>query len=140
MKKRGIFSKKAAAYMVWFILLEILLIAIISTAIIDKLISAKENTLLEKNYLSKDIALTTTAINSAPGEIYYVYSLDGKTKLSDFNYEFNENKVLVSDISSSYKTSYGFISDKEPYIAIINSPNNIIFEKEKNKLIEIKQG
>ena len=135
MKKRGLLNKRATSYVVWFVILEIILISMISWGLTTYLISVKENTIFEKNYLSRDIALTTTAINFAPHDLKYVYSIKDK-ELAKFDFEWRDNSVKVSEKESKLKTGFRYMSDisMEQKGKSVTESDKIIFSKKGNEL------
>mgnify|MGYP001456134213 CR=1 FL=1 len=140
MKKRGLFTKKATTYLVYFVMFEIFLIGVVALGLGSFLVSVKENTALERNYLSRDLALTTTVIGFSPSEIDYIYETP-KFPLTQFNYEWNNNEVLIYK-TDSYKTNFQYMSKniiKDPKLIY---PEKIIIQKqiiENDKTKEIEE-
>ncbi len=133
MKKKRLFNKKAIDYEVWFVLVELILIAIICIGMTDYLFSVKNNTLFEKNYLKKDIGLVATVINSAPGDVQYTYVSKEKV-LSNFEFEFDKNKIHVKDAGKRLKINYPFMSDQDVAYTV-RQEDKIFFDKKEGKLI-----
>lgn len=125
MKKRGFSNKKATDYLVWFIILEIILVSIISTGLMYYLISVKEDTLFERNYLARDVALLSTTIESSPQDIEYVYHPE---KPLQFSFRWHDNKVFVSD-ENGLETGFPYLSHKEGLSDSARDEKTIIFEK-----------
>lgn len=135
-----IFNKKAALILIWFVLLEVVILGIISVSFTGWLLSVREDTRLEKNYLKNELGLTATAANIGTGKLYYIYSLQGKTKLSDYDYEFKQNQLTVSDAGKSLKSTQSFMSIGNQLSYNLNKPNKIIFEKNQDETLIIRGG
>ncbi|MFH0979060.1 MAG: N-acetylmuramoyl-L-alanine amidase [Candidatus Woesearchaeota archaeon] len=136
MKKRG-FGLRASldpTHHLYLVLFELFLVAIVFIALMSYVKSLQENTLLEKSYLSKDLALLSTAIYSSPGDVFYVYT-HPKIGLQRYNFIFQQGSVIVSD-ASSYKISYPYgLSPKIKASSIsIDKPIGILFSLSDSNL------
>lgn len=99
MMKRGVFlSKKAQDMetMVYHVLIQIAILVMVFLEMLAYLKSVRENTLFEKMYLSRDVALLMNTIYAAPENIGYVYAA-GKTNLSKYIFNTQENYVIVNE-------------------------------------------
>lgn len=59
----------------WFLIAAFLLAAVAGIDLLKGTVERIEGTILEKNFIARDLALTLDAIYAAPGEIEYVYNL-----------------------------------------------------------------
>lgn len=106
MKKRGknkkFLDKKAQTNELYHILFQILIAITVYWILQSYIDSVAKDTLFEKSYLSKDLALLTNTIYSSPGEIKYLYTND-KVGLNKFEFDFTNQKVRVSEIEAEEK-------------------------------------
>jgi len=140
MKKRGrknFLNKKAMTNQVYHILFQILIAITVYWTLQSYIDSVAEDTMFEKSYLSKDLALLTDTIYSSPGEVRYLYTND-KAELNKFEFEFSNQKVSVSEIEAEEKleAKYPYGEDlKFPYSGqLIRRINQIAFSKTKINL------
>lgn len=129
-KKRGFLNNKATTYLIWFVLIEIILISMISIGFWRFLASVKDDNIFEKNYLARDIALTATAINSAPGDIKYTYNLNAPS----FDLQFEKNMVIVSE-PVGHEANYHFMSNDGGFSQTFKSPQKVTLKKENDKFM-----
>lgn len=103
--------------------------------------SVAEDTMFEKSYLSKDLALLTDTIYSSPGEVRYLYTND-KAELNKFEFEFSNQKVSVSEVKAKEKLkgTYPFGQDMnlEFKTNLFYEPQKLTFSK-TNKRLELGQ-
>ena len=106
MKKRGknknFLNKKAQTNELYLILFQIIIAVTVYWILQSYIDSVAEDTLFEKSYLSKDLALLTNTIYSSPGEINYLY-INDKVELNKFEFDFNNQKVMISEIEAEEK-------------------------------------
>jgi N-acetylmuramoyl-L-alanine amidase len=100
--KRGTGDVSHHAYLVVF---ELILVASVFLALMGYVKSLEENTLFEKSYLSKDLALLMNTIYASPSQVSYVYS--AKFDLSRFNFVFQDSAVTVYEVFGSASNSFG---------------------------------
>jgi len=140
MKKRGssnFLNKKAQINQVYHILFQILIAIIVYWTLQHYIDSVAKDTLFEKSYLSKDLALLTDAIYSGPGEIRYLYTNE-RAELNKFEFDFNKQKVSVREIGVKEEIPLAFPYGEDLNLQfsgqIISKVNQIAFSKTKNKL------
>ena len=114
-KKRGFGKKAQIEHEFYYIIAQMLLIVLIALSLFSFVGNVLENTLYEKNYLSKDIALIVDTIYSAPGDISYIYSGD----TMGFIIDFKPNNVFVYEELEMYEKlpypqgNYPFLEDNK---------------------------
>ena len=141
-KNKLFLSKKAQTNEIYYILIQILIALVIYWALQSYVDSVAKDTLFEKSYLSKDIALLVNAIYSAPEEIRYIYTNE-KVAINKFEFDFSQQTVIVSEIDAKVN-----IETKQPYGEDLSYPllrhrlyntNQIAFYKNENNL-EVTQN
>ena len=144
MKKRGkaLFFKKADVTVeLLFVLIQLILALAIYAALQNYVNSVEDDTLYEKIYLSKDLALFLNTLYAGPGEVNYVYSNE-KLDLSRFIFDFKNQKVVVKETAEKaipIKHPYGEDKNLEWMSEGVSNSDKIIFVKTDKKL-EIKNG
>ena len=141
MKKRGkaknFLNRKAQTNPVYHILFQILIAVTVYWILQSYIDSVANDTLFEKSYLSKDLALLTDTIYSSQGEVNYLYTND-KAELNKFEFDFSKQKISVSEIEAKekLKAEYPYGEDlKFPYFGQkIIRMNQIALSKTKNNL------
>ena len=142
MKKRGTYKKiflhkKAQDNEIYHILIQILIAIMVYWALQSYIDSVAKDTLFEKLYLSKDIALLINTIYGGPGEVNYLYT-NIKAELNTFEFDFKEQKASVNEFDSK-----GKLVVEQPYGEDLNfpysgqklvKPDQISFSKTKNNL------
>jgi hypothetical protein len=125
-RKKG-FNKKGMAVM-WY-LIEAVLISFVIILFFQYIQSVKDNTMFEKQFLSRDIALMIDTINSVPGVVIYNYEDDGKIK--QFEYTFVDNKVQINkkDEQLEIKYHYYYNSQINNDYQNLLTPEKIMFAK-----------
>ena len=88
-------NKKAISHEVFLNVFEIVLAAIVIITLLNFVQSVVNNTIFEKNYLSRDLATLTNTIYSAPGDVNYNYQ--EKTGKFSFTFDFSPSKIKVSE-------------------------------------------
>ena len=130
-------SKKAQINLVYHILIQVLIAITIYWILQSYIDSVAQDTLFEKSYLSKDIALLIDAIYSGNGEIRYIYTND-KVNLNKFEFDFSDQKVKVNEIEHTAK-----LTTEQPYGEDLSLPylghrlydvNQLVFSKTKDNL------
>jgi len=132
-KKRG---KKAGILLTIF---QLIIIAIISLFMLKSVLDLKNNRVLEKNFIARDLALITSSLYAAPGNVTYVYDQDLAT--DEYFITFEKNFIKIWDPKGRV-VGYYYPGDKEfsvIYVKDLQIPKgkNLQFVKE-NKKIEIK--
>lgn len=141
MKKRGKLYKNKRA-----VATELFLEAMQAIAIIFVLISSfsyAQNELgkigFQKKFYARDISLLTTAMYSAPGNIYYLYEITYEEEPGRYNFSFEteDNFIRVNATESPQTSTYWFFDDKnlEGFSLSESSSTGILkFAKEPNEM------
>jgi hypothetical protein len=119
MEKRGkcLLCKKAQTNEVYHILIQVIIAVTIFLILQAYISSVAKDTLFEKSYLSKDIALLIESIYTSPGEVTYTYA-HRKAELDRFQFEFDEQKVSVRETGVEEE-----ITVEYPYAEDLNFPS-----------------
>lgn len=144
MKKKGdcikLFLNNKAQTMVYHMIIQVIIAVAIYLILQSYIDSVAKDTLFEKSYLSKDIALMINTIYASPGELSYTYAND-KAELNKFEFNFGDQKVRIKEAKSDKKldVEYPYGEDlKTPFSAQrISNSNKLVFSKTKNTL-EVK--
>lgn len=153
MKKRGktlLFSKRADVTVeLLFVLIQLILALSIYIALQNYVNSVEDDTLYEKFYLSKDLALFLNTLYASPGEVNYEYSNE-KLDISRFIFDFKTQKVVVKEVTKPIvegisnkpipiEHPYGEDKNLEWKSEDISQSDKMVFVKTDKKL-EIKNG
>jgi len=139
MKKRGKMSifKKAQTRPIYHILFQVLIAVTVYWILQSYIDSVAKDTMFEKSYLSKDLALLIDTIYSSPGEVDYLYTND-RAELNKFEFDFDKQKVSVVEIEGKekIKVEYPYGEDlRFPYSGKkIQRVNQIALSKTKSNL------
>jgi len=93
-KKRGIRyinNRKGLTHEIFFYVFGLVLAAIVALALFNFAKEVVEQTIFEKNYLARDIAILVNTLYAAPGDILYTYGED----IDGFILDFNGNRISV---------------------------------------------
>ena len=101
-KKIQSIGKKAQANEFYLILIQVLIALMIYLIIQAYISSVINDTIFEKNYLSKDLSSLMTVLYSVPGNLNYVYSNDN-VDLAKFEFRMGNQEVIVGEIDSGAK-------------------------------------
>ena len=90
---------------------ETLLVLVFAAAVFYWLISLQNDTLLEKNYLSRDLGLLIDSVYASPGNVEYEYSTN-VVNITKFNFFFKDQptKPSTNGVCVTIK-SYLFLSN-----------------------------
>lgn len=118
MQKRGsckLFNNKKAEGIeteIYYTIFEIVLVGIVVVALFAYIDSIRKDTMFEKTYLAKDLALMMDTIYAAPGNLRLSYSHQ-KLNISEFNFNFINQKAAVveSNIEGALELKYPFAAD-----------------------------
>ncbi len=110
---RGIHGRRAqeANEEIQWLIGESVLVIVFTLAIFYWLASLQNNTLLEKNYLSRDLALLVDSMYSSPGNVEYTYNTN-VVNISKFNFFFKDQKVSTVEIGNEEAVQYWYADDK----------------------------
>jgi hypothetical protein len=119
-KKRGVIE-------LW-LLIELLIFSCAAIMFNFKINDIKNDTLFEKQFLARDIALATETISSLPGDTYYTY--DTKADLSKYEYVFS-GSVKIFKTGESLEVTYPYYYDRHlaANLNTMKSPKKIIIKK-----------
>lgn len=111
MKKRGVLDKRGDIneYLL-FTIGEVVFVVLIFWALLSYVDSIEEDTLIEKNYLARDLALIIDTIYAAPGNLYYFYSFE-KINLTKFTFGFNKQRAIVVEKEGSQQIKFPYADD-----------------------------
>lgn len=114
-RKRGsiaIFNcKKGISHDLFFNVFELVLAFVVVLALFNFVADVVEQTIFEKNYLARDLALFVNILYAAPGKVVYTYEEDAR----DFILNFTENRIAVYDAGQDgdeVNTFYLFAENK----------------------------
>ena len=119
MFKRG--KKGEDQSLIFFTILDLFLIALLIYALTDYTTRVEENTMLSKEYLSKDISLMLGSVIMSPIDLYSIQYKPEGLNFRDFNIEISENRVIASDEN---KNNMGYIVGlkgagwRDPYLQV----------------------
>ncbi|MFC1801152.1 hypothetical protein ACFLZB_01715 [Nanoarchaeota archaeon] len=144
MEKRG---QLALGYLI----ISVLLIGVALIFFVTYAKNIKEDTLLEKTYFSRDVALVTNAVYASPGNLFVNYSslaiyadfsvLPNKASAELLNFEFGNQKVIVVEDDGKQKISYpyaddffsgnlsGYFEKPSDLFFVSDGPNTMLVEK-----------
>jgi N-acetylmuramoyl-L-alanine amidase len=102
MQKRGLGRRANVdpTHHIYLTLFELILVALVLLALLSYVKSIEKNTILQKSYLSKDLALLTSTIYASPGNVNYVY-VHPKIDLTQFKLVFDSSQVTVAESSTT---------------------------------------
>ncbi|PIN79546.1 hypothetical protein COV16_03640 [Candidatus Woesearchaeota archaeon CG10_big_fil_rev_8_21_14_0_10_34_8] len=123
-------------------IIQIVLLIMIATGFYYFLTDVKENTLFEKSYASRDIALLLETAESVPGDIE-VYYTEPKFDVGAYNYKFSENILRIYEGENYlYSIYYPFFLDTQLYETFesydFKEPAAFVISKVKGNL-EVKE-
>jgi len=134
MGKRG-----DSTHFVYMFLYQMVLFALVSAIIFGYIHPLKTNTMFEKNYLSKDSALLSNALEMAPESVFYSYNPfkdRAGNALDMFVFDFRENKATVQENPEKYDKKpirifypYAHESLALSSMPVVTGPANIDFFK-----------
>jgi len=140
MKKRGrlVLNRKAEiTNEIYNVLIQIIIIIMILVACMSYLNSVKKNTLFEKMYLSRDVALMMNTIYAAPENVKVEY-FAANANLSDYTFESKDYYVIVNekgkDIAHAKYYKYATDLTFEEDFPLITNADLIMFLKNNNKV------
>lgn len=101
--KRGITNEML------ILMADLIVIAIFITSLFSFVMGVVKNTIFERNYLTRDIALMTDSAEASPHLLNYKY----QENITNFKIEIKNNEVKVSDIDNdeAYPNSYWYACD-----------------------------
>ncbi len=123
-------KSKKADHEIWFIVFEIMLLGVVALFLFNHVNKLAKETLYEKDFLAKDLALTADTVLAVPGNIHYSYPLDWATP--KFNYIFQQYKLSI-DEKKEVKTSHTIFPYANDLSFLLNTiplniPSKIEFE------------
>ncbi|MBI5390644.1 hypothetical protein HZB02_04090 [Candidatus Woesearchaeota archaeon] len=125
-----------------FLMFEVLLAIIIFLSLMNFVVSLKDNTLFEKNYLARDLALLTDTVYAAPEQLSYTYT----ENVDRFGMNIKDGKVSIFD-EPEWKTDQGrtatfflYGKDADQQLEPFNRNPFTTSSPEKKNLLYQKQG
>jgi len=133
MQKRG--KKGTINEQLLLLIIDFVVIFIVWFALFHYVRSVERDTLFDKIYLSKDIALLTNTVYSSPGNLFYTYS-SNKLNLSFFDFSFEDNLVTIEEHPKGNELSFPYATDLsfESKLPYMETPEKIEFAKTNNKV------
>jgi N-acetylmuramoyl-L-alanine amidase len=98
MLKRGKRANIDPTHHVMLTLFELILVVLVLISLLGYVKSIEKNTLIQKSYLSKDLALLASTIYASPGNVNYVY-MHPKIDLTQFRFSLDKSEVRVVEAS-----------------------------------------
>ncbi|NQV09291.1 N-acetylmuramoyl-L-alanine amidase [Candidatus Woesearchaeota archaeon] len=138
MRKRGLFSSKKGEVNeeLFFFIAELILTVMVFVILLAYVNSIRDNTLLEKNYLARDVALMVDSVYAAPGKINVGYSF-GSIDLLDFSFGFNEQRAGVLEENGEQTIKFPYADNKiffSPLSIGFMRTGELIFIRSSNRL------
>lgn len=124
------------------VLIEIILLVFITAAFFYFHMTVRDNTLFEKSYTSRDIALLLETSQSVPGDIVVYYS-QPTFDVGKYSYIFTDNLVQVFEGNVSLApTYYPFYLDLALYnaLSVFQQPPAFVISKEKGTFDVVAHG
>ena len=117
----SLLESKKAQHELYFIIFQVILITTVAFTLFSFVSNVSEDTFIEKQFLSRDLALLLNTINTAPGNIHYIYSLEDATP--SFDFILVNQKVTIQELIKETQTSTEF-----PYA------ENLLFQLSSSKI------
>ena len=99
-------GKKGISDEIFFNVFEIILAIIVIVSLLNFINDVSEQTIFEKDYLARDMALLINTLYTAPGDVSYTYNENAPK--SKFIYEFSPNKVEVYGKEEALQQNHPF--------------------------------
>ena len=98
----------------FFTAFDMILAVVVLYALFSFVSGVGKETIFEKNYLSRDVAIMLDTISAAPGDVSYKYT----ENVGDFAFDINQNAVLVKGkgqptSEGPWGVQYPFAENKE---------------------------
>ncbi|MFH1510946.1 MAG: N-acetylmuramoyl-L-alanine amidase [Candidatus Woesearchaeota archaeon] len=139
MQKRGLGRRADVdpTHHLYLFLFELVLLALVTVSLLGYVKSIEKNYIIQKTYLSKDLALLTSVVMASPGNINYVYA-HPKVDLSTFRFDFDK-AVTVVETGMEYVGKpiyYPFTLDKSVAFqpVSLSNPGSILFSLQGKEL------
>lgn len=97
LKKRFKGKKGDVNSEIYFVILQLVVVSLVTVGLLAYVISIVTDSALEKNFFARDLALTTTTVYAAPGDVEYNFPL---TDLKKYDYVV---KVADSSVDVTLK-------------------------------------
>jgi|GEM_PF-1980863 len=119
---------------IYFVIFEIILIAITALALFSYVNNLAKSTGFEKQILARDFALILDAVYAAPGNLEYAY----QNNFSNFNFNmiFGDSLVQISEKDNTYMPAFPYASSFNIYMPAYeaNTKEKIVLFKSDNKI------
>ncbi|MBI2655904.1 hypothetical protein HYX06_05790 [Candidatus Woesearchaeota archaeon] len=99
-------GKKGISDEVFFNMFELVLAGIVIFSLYNFINDVSKQTIFEKNYLARDMALLINTLYTAPGDVSYTYNENAAK--SKFIYGFSPNKVEVYEKEEALQQNHPF--------------------------------
>ncbi len=134
-KKRGQFKLS-----LWTII-ELMLFVIVALLFISMIRDVQDNTLFEKTYVSRDMALMANTVQSVPGDVTVYYS-QPNFDIGNFSYDFTDNLVILYNpeerTGSEVKYPFFINSNLLSSLEDLETPSHLVFVK-TSELFQIRE-
>ncbi len=140
-KKRGLNRKAEFELKIYFWILQLLLIFLVSMFLMKFVSDVANNTMLEKNFLTRDIALLLDTIYAPPGDVTVDYENKVLAK-SNFRLSFLDNYVWIYEEGQDRELDgyyYYYLSDPNikftpPDEIALKEGERLVFKKTKDTI------
>jgi hypothetical protein len=100
---------KRGGHDLYFFIFGLIMIGLVAVAIINFKNRAENAETLDQRFLARDLALTMNTVYASPGSVVHTYKGAGLDKFKEFDYNFRENTVQISNGEKySYATDSNF--------------------------------
>ena len=121
-------NRKGLSHELFFNVFELVLASIVLLSLLYFVNDIAKQTIFEKNYMARDIAVLLNTLYAAPGEVTYNYN--EKVEYFSFDFSNNEVKVYGKDDKESTNIFYPFAQNKNvPF-----QDKKLTYEKESVKI------
>lgn len=139
---RGFYMMKKRGQLSHIVIIEIVLLALITAAFFYFHKTVEEDTLFEKSYAARDMALLLETSQSVPGDIDIYYS-QPFFDIGKYKYRFSDNFLRIYEGDNYlFSVSYPFFIDQQLYQTVetfaLEHPAAFLISKQKGTL-EIKE-
>lgn len=132
----GFYTMQKRGQLSHIVIIEIVLLVLITAAFFYFHKTVQENTLFEKSYAARDMALLLETGQSVPGDIEVYYS-QPSFDIGKYNYKFSENLLRVYEGDNYlFSVSYPFFLDQQLY----NTLDTFVLERPAAFLISKQKG
>ena len=102
-------NRRGGTQKTYFTMIDLILLLLIAVGFLAFIYQVASSTLLEKNYLARDIALLLDTVYASPGDTHYIYEGDA----SDFIILLDQNLVGVRKDNDVLAKQYWFADSSQ---------------------------